>query len=34
MMLHRMQDRGEPVVVTLKMGARQLPPATSRNVVA
>ncbi|MDQ2675163.1 MAG: M28 family metallopeptidase [Chloroflexota bacterium] len=34
MMLHRMQDRGEQVVVTLKMGARQLPPARSRNVVA
>jgi len=34
MMLHRMQDRGEQVVVTLKMGARQLPPAQSRNVVA
>ncbi len=33
-MLHRMQDRGEQVVVTLKMGARQLPPARSRNVVA
>ena len=27
MMLHRMQDRGEQVVVTLKMGARQLPAA-------
>ena len=34
MMLHRMQDRGEPVVVTLRMGARQLPDARSRNVVA
>ena len=34
MMLHRMQDRGEPVVVTLKMGARTLPDAPSRNVVA
>lgn len=34
MLLHRMQDRGEPVVVTLKMGARHLPPAQSRNVVA
>jgi carboxypeptidase Q len=34
MMLHRMQDRGDPVVVTLKMGARELPPASSRNVVA
>ena len=34
MMLRRMQDRGEPVVLTLRMGARQLPPARSRNVVA
>jgi carboxypeptidase Q len=34
MMLHRMQDRGEQVVVTLAMGARQLPTAQSRNVVA
>ncbi len=34
MMLHRMQQRGEQVVVTLTMGARQLPPARSRNVVA
>jgi len=34
MMLHRMQDRGEPLVLTLRMGARQLPPAQSRNVVA
>ncbi len=34
MMLHRMQERGEPVVLTLQMGARQLPPARSRNVVA
>ena len=34
MMLHRMQARGEPVVVTLRMGARQLPDARSRNVVA
>ena len=34
MMLHRMQERGEQVVVTLKMGARQLPSAESRNVVA
>jgi carboxypeptidase Q len=34
MMLHRFQDRGEPVVVTLKMGARKLPDAPSRNVVA
>jgi carboxypeptidase Q len=34
LMLHRMQDRGEQVVVTLKMEARELPPAQSRNVVA
>ncbi|MBA2458100.1 MAG: M20/M25/M40 family metallo-hydrolase [Gemmatimonadales bacterium] len=34
MLLHRMQDRGEPVVVTLRMSARQLPNARSRNVVA
>jgi carboxypeptidase Q len=34
MMLHRMQDRGEQVVVTLAMGARQLAPVPSRNVVA
>ena len=34
MMLHRMQQRGEEIVLTLKMGARQLPDAQSRNVVA
>ena len=34
MMLHRFQDRGEPVVVTLQMSARTLPDAPSRNVVA
>ncbi len=34
MMLHRMQRRGEPVVVTLNMGARMLPDAPSRNAVA
>ncbi len=34
MMLHRMQNRGEKVVITLKMGARTLPDAPSRNVVA
>ena len=34
MMLHRFQDRGEPVTVTLKMGARTLPDSPSRNVVA
>jgi carboxypeptidase Q len=33
-MLHRMQDRGERVVVRLVMGARTLPSAQSRNVVA
>lgn len=33
-MLHRMQDRGEPVVVTLKMQAHMLPDVPSRNVVA
>jgi carboxypeptidase Q len=34
MLLRRMQDRGEPIVVTLTMGARTLPDAASRNVVA
>ena len=34
MMLHRMQDRGQPITVTLKMGAQQLPDAPSRNIVA
>jgi carboxypeptidase Q len=34
MMLHRMADRGDSVVVTLRMEARQLPDAPSRNVVA
>lgn len=33
-MLHRMQERGEHIVVTLEMGARMLPDAPSRNVVA
>jgi carboxypeptidase Q len=33
-MIHRLQDRGERVVVTLKMSARTLPDAQSRNVVA
>ena len=33
-MLHRMQNRGDKVVVTLKMGAQMLPDAPSRNVVA
>jgi carboxypeptidase Q len=34
MMLHRMSDRGDTVVVTLKMAARTLPDAPSRNAVA
>jgi carboxypeptidase Q len=34
MMLHRMSDRGDKVVVTLKMEAHTLPDAPSRNVVA
>ncbi|HSJ29988.1 MAG TPA: M28 family metallopeptidase [Longimicrobiales bacterium] len=34
MQLHRMQDRGERVVVRLVMNARTLPDAQSRNVVA
>ncbi len=34
MMLHRMQDRGQPVVVRLRMQAHQLPDAHSRNVLA
>jgi carboxypeptidase Q len=33
-MLHRMADRGQRVVVTLRMAARLLPDAQSRNVVA
>ncbi len=33
-LLHRMQDRGQPVVVTLRMQARTQPDAPSRNVVA
>ena len=33
-MLSRMQERGERIVVTLKMEAQTLPPAQSRNVVA
>ncbi|MEJ7811039.1 MAG: M28 family metallopeptidase [Gemmatimonadaceae bacterium] len=32
-MLHRMQDRGERIVVRLAMGARALPDAPSRNVI-
>jgi carboxypeptidase Q len=34
MMLHRMQQRGERVRVTLRMSAQTLPDAQSRNVVA
>jgi carboxypeptidase Q len=34
MMVHRMIDRGEKVVVNLKMSAQTLPDAPSRNVVA
>lgn len=34
MMLHRMQNRGQRVVVHLAMGARMLPDAPSRNVMA
>ncbi len=33
-LLHRLQDRGEPVVVRLRMEARTLPDAPSRDVVA
>ncbi len=33
-MLHRLQERGEKIVVTLKMSAKTLPDAPSRNVVA
>jgi carboxypeptidase Q len=33
MMLHRMQDRGQRVVVHLTMGARTLPDAPSKNVM-
>jgi carboxypeptidase Q len=33
-MLHRMQDRGQRIVVNLTMGARTLPDAPSRNVIA
>ncbi|HEX6643110.1 MAG TPA: M28 family metallopeptidase [Gemmatimonadales bacterium] len=34
MLLHRLQDRGETARVRLRMGARTLPDAQSRNVVA
>ena len=33
MMIHRMVDRGEKVVINLKMSAQTLPDAPSRNVV-
>jgi carboxypeptidase Q len=33
-LLHRMQNRGEKIVVNLKMAAQTLPDAPSRNVVA
>jgi carboxypeptidase Q len=33
-MLRRMQNRGEKIVVTLKMGAQTLPDAPSRNAIA
>lgn len=33
-MLHRMQDRGDTVVVTLRMEAKTLPDVPSRNAVA
>ena len=33
-MLHRMQDRGERIVVKLMMSAQTLPDARSRNIVA
>lgn len=34
MMLHRMSDRGNKIVITLKMEAKTLPDAPSRNAVA
>jgi len=34
MMLRRMQQRGETVVLNLRMSARQLPDAQSRNIIA
>jgi carboxypeptidase Q len=33
-MLQRFQNRGQPIVLTLRMGAKVLPDAPSRNVVA
>ena len=32
-LLHRFQERGQPVVLTLRMSARTLPDAASRNVI-
>lgn len=34
MLLHRMQERGERIVVTLRMSAQTLPDAESKNVIA
>ena len=34
MLLHRMQDRGQAVTVSLHMSALMLPPSPSRNIVA
>jgi carboxypeptidase Q len=34
MLLHRFANRGEEIVLTLKMGAETLPDAPSRNIVA
>jgi carboxypeptidase Q len=34
MLLHRMQDRRQPIAVTLHMNAQMLPDAPSRNIVA
>ena len=34
MMVHRMVNRGEKVVINLRMGAQTLPDAPSRNIVA
>ena len=33
-LIHRLQDRGLPATVTLRLGARTLPDAPSRNIVA
>src|SRR5690606_451887 len=34
MLLHRLQDRGERIIVTLRMSAQMLPDAQSQNVIA